>query len=198
MNRILFTGGAWAVKTSTIAYVKNYYESKGFDVFIINEVPTMLLNNGFNSKKCGKLEFLELISKIELYLRDVLEKETEKSSNKNKIMLIDKCPVDNMAFIKREELDKMLEKLNTSYYEIINSFDLIIYLETIAKDYPELYTNENNKNRTLDKELAVSRNNRLLEVYKESNKRVIIKGYKDIKDKQERVIDEIEKVLKEG
>ena len=103
-----------------------------------------------------------------------------------------------MAFIKREELDKMLEKLNTSYYEIINSFDLIIHLETIAKDYPELYTNENNKNRTLDKELAVSRNNRLLEVYKESNKRVIIKGYKDIKDKQERVIDEIEKVLKEG
>ncbi len=198
MKRILFTGGAGAGKTSTIEYVKNYYESKGFDVFIINEVPTMLLNNGFNSKKCGKLEFLELISKIELYLRDVLEKETEKSSNKNKIMLIDKCPVDNMAFIKREELDKMLEKLNTSYYEIINSFDLIIHLETIAKDYPELYTNENNKNRTLDKELAVSRNNRLLEVYKESNKRVIIKGYKDIKDKQERVIDEIEKVLKEG
>ena len=198
MKRILFTGGAGAGKTSTIEYVKNYYESKGFDVFIINEVPTMLLNNGFNSKKCGKLEFLELISKIKLYLRDVLEKETEKSSNKNKIMLIDKCPVDNMAFIKREELDKMLEKLNTSYYEIINSFDLIIYLETIAKDYPELYTNENNKNRTLDKELAVSRNNRLLEVYKESNKRVIIKGYKDIKDKQERVIDEIEKVLKEG
>lgn len=198
MKRILFTGGAGAGKTSTIEYVKNYYESKGFDVFIINEVPTMLLNNGFNSKKCGKLEFLELISKIELYLRDVLEKETEKSSNKNKIMLIDKCPVDNMAFIKREELDKMLEKLNTSYYEIINSFDLIIHLETIAKDYPELYTNENNKNRTLDKELAVSRNNRLLEAYKESNKRVIIKGYKDIKDKQERVIDEIEKVLKEG
>ncbi|MCI8965771.1 MAG: AAA family ATPase [Clostridia bacterium] len=198
MKRILFTGGAGAGKTSTIEYVKNYYESKGFDVFIINEVPTMLLNNGFNSKKCGKLEFLELITKIELYLRDVLEKETEKSLNKNKIMLIDKCPVDNMAFIKREELDKMLEKLNTSYYEIINSFDLIIHLETIAKDYPELYTNENNKNRTLDKELAVSRNNRLLEAYKESNKRVIIKVYKDIKDKQERVIDEIEKVLKEG
>ena len=57
---------------------------------------------------------------------------------------------------------------------------------------------KNNKNRTLDKELAVSRNNRLLEVYKESNKKIIIKGYKDIKDKQERVIDEIEKVLKEG
>lgn len=198
MKKILFTGGAGSGKTSTIEYVKNYYEDKGFDVFIINEVPTMLLNNGFNSKRCGRLDFLELITKIELYLRDVLEKEAEKSLNENKIMLIDKCPVDNMAFIKREELDKMLEKLNTSYCEIINSFDLILHLETIAKDYPEFYTNENNKNRTLDKDLAVERNDRLIEAYKESNKRVIIKGYKDIKEKQERVIEEIEKVLKEG
>lgn len=198
MKKILFTGGAGAGKTSTIEYVKNYYEDKGFDVFIINEIPTMLLNNGFNSKRCGRLDFLELITKIELYLRDVLEKETEKSLNENKIMIIDKCPVDNMAFIKREELDKMLEKLNTSYFEIINSFDLILHLETIAKDYPEFYTNENNKNRTLDKDLAVERNDRLIEAYKESNKRVIIKGYKDIKEKQERVIEEIEKVLKEG
>lgn len=62
MKRILFTGGAG--KTSTIEYVKDYYENKGFDVFIINEVPTMLLNNGFNSRRCGKLEFLELVAKI--------------------------------------------------------------------------------------------------------------------------------------
>lgn len=197
MKRILFTGGAGAGKTSTIEYVKNYYENKGFDVFIINEVPTMLLNNGFNSRKCGRFDFLELITKIELYLRDILEKETKKSSNENKIMLIDKCPIDNMAFIKREDLDKMLEKLDTSYYEIINSFDLILHLETIAKDYPEQYTNENNKNRTLDKELAIERNDRLLEAYNESKKRVIIKGYQNIKDKQEKIIEEIEKVLKE-
>ncbi len=46
--------------------------------------------------------------------------------------------------------------------EIIESFDLILHLETIAKNYPELYTNENNKNRTLNKELAIQRNDRLL------------------------------------
>ena len=127
-----------------------------------------------------------------------MEKETEKSSNKNKIMLIDKCPIDNMAFIKREDLDKMLERLNTSYNEIINSFDLILHLETIAKDYPELYNNENNKNRTLYKELAVKRNDMLLEAYKQSTRRVIIKGYKNIKDKQEKVREEIENMLKKG
>ncbi len=197
MKRILFTGGAGAGKTSTIEYVKEYYEEKGFEVFVISEVPTMLLNNGFNSKKCGRLNFLELIAKIELLLRKYLEEATEKSSNEYKILLIDKCPIDNLAFIGREELDKMLQKLNTSYNEIIESFDLILHLETIAKNYPELYTNENNKNRTLNKELAIQRNDRLLEAYKGVSKRVIINAYKDIKNKYESVIEEIEKVLKE-
>ena len=72
MKRILFTGGAGAGKTSTIEYVKDYYENKGFDVFIINEVPTMLLNNGFNSRRCGLFEFLDLVAKIDLFLRDIL------------------------------------------------------------------------------------------------------------------------------
>lgn len=89
----------------------------------------------------------------------------------------------------------MLTKLNTSFDEIINSFDLIIHLETIAKFYPELYTNDNNKNRTLDKELAISRNNRLLEVYKQNPKCIVIEGCKDIKEKQEKVIKAIKKHL---
>ena len=126
-------------KTSTIEYVRKYFENKGYDVFIMNEVPTMLLNSGFNSERCGKLNFLELIAKVELYLRNILEREAENSLNKNIIMLFDKCPIDNMAFIEREQLDDMLERLNTSYNEIIDSYDLIFHLETIAKDYPELY-----------------------------------------------------------
>ena len=60
-------------KTSIIEYLKKYFENKGYDVFILNEVPTMLLNNGFNSKRCGKLNFLELIAKIELSLGNILE-----------------------------------------------------------------------------------------------------------------------------
>ena len=73
--------------------------------------------------------------------------------------------------------------------------DLKYSLRSIAKFYPELYTNDNNKNRTLDKELAISRNNRLLEVYKQNPKCIVIEGCKDIKEKQEKVIKAIEKHL---
>ena len=180
-------------KTSTIAYVKKYFESKGYEVYVINEVPTMLLNNGFNSKRCGEMEFLELIAKIEIFLSNTVE---EYIKNDNAIVFYDKCPIDNLAFIEKDELEKMLEKLGTSFDKTINLFDLIIHLETIAKTYPELYSNDGNLNRTLDKRLAISRNDKLLEAYSNSKNRVIIEGTKDIQDKQNKVIEAIEKILK--
>lgn len=183
-------------KTSTIEYVKEYFENKGYEVFVVNEVPTMLLNSGFNSERCGKVEFLELIVDIELYLAKMLENQANKSISENKIMLFDRCPIDNLAFIDRKELDIMLKKKNTSYDKIINFYDLIIHLETIAKTYPELYNNENNRNRTTNKEIAINRNDRLLEAYNGCNKRVIISGYKNIEFKQEKVIEEIEKYMR--
>ena len=158
----------------------------------------MLLSNGFNSKRCGRMNFLKLIAKIEIYLGTILEEQANSSENEKKIMFIDKCPIDNLAFIEKDELDNMLEKLNTNYNEIIDSYDLILHLETIAKSCPELYTNENNPNRTLDKELAIKRNDRLLDAYSKSKKRVIINGYKDIKNKQDKVIEEIEKILNQN
>ncbi len=152
----------------------------------------MLLNNGFTSERCGKLNFLELVIKLELYLKEILEEEANKSSNLNKMMLFDKCPIDNLAFIERKQLDDILKRLNTSYDKIITSYDLIFHLETVAKYYPELYTNETNKNRTLNKDLAIERNDRLLKAYDGIDKRIIISSTKNIKDKQEKVIKEIE------
>ena len=61
--------------------------------------------------------------------------------------------------------------------------------------FRKYFRNETNKNRTLDKDLAIKRNDRLLEAYNDCTKRVIINCYKDIKDKQEKVIEEIEKIL---
>lgn len=179
-------------KTSILEYTKKKLENKGFNVFTINEVPTMLLNNGFNSKKCGRIEFLKLIATIEIFLSRVLENSIIDTSNKT-IILYDKSPIDNLAFISKDLLDKMLFELDTSYEKIINSFDLIIHLETVAKKYPELYSNDNNINRTLDIKLAIERNDKLLEAYNKCNNRIIIDSYKDINDKKERVIEEIEK-----
>ena len=55
--------------------------------------------------------------------------------------------------------------------------------------------NDNNINRTLNIKLAIERNDKLLEAYNKYNNRIIIDAYKDINEKKERVIEEIEKYL---
>ena len=55
--------------------------------------------------------------------------------------------------------------------------------------------NDNNINRTLDIKLAIERNDKLLEAYNKYNNRILIDAYKDINEKKERVIEEIEKYL---
>ena len=100
MKRILFTGGAGAGKTSTIEYVKNYYESKGFDVFIINEVPTMLLNNVKKAVKEKNLKKVVLAGGVSA--NSYIRQEFAKYAEKEKIELFYPEPIlctDNAAMI---------------------------------------------------------------------------------------------------
>ncbi len=59
----------------------------------------MLLNNGFNSKRSERMNFLELIAKIELYLDNLFVEQAKNSDNERKMILFDKCPIDNIVFI---------------------------------------------------------------------------------------------------
>lgn len=137
MKKILITGGACAGKTTVLNVVKNYLEEKECNVKIIEEVPTKLINESITPEKIGKMDFQELIIKTQI--------ENEKNCDFDGVIIFDGSPIDSMKFINREEFDKFVKKYNTNFEEIINGYDGIIFLETIAKEYPELYSNENNK-----------------------------------------------------
>ena len=65
----------------------------------------------------------------------------------------------------------------------------------MAKDYQKLYNNANNENRTLDKNLAVERDNKILNAYNCSTSRRIINCCENIEDKQKKVVKLIEELL---
>ena len=46
MKKILITGGACAGKTTVLDVIKEYLEEKEYNVNIIEEVPTKLINEG--------------------------------------------------------------------------------------------------------------------------------------------------------
>ena len=68
-------------------------------------------------------------------------------------------------------------------------------METVAKDFPELYSNENNKARLTDIATAVIRNDKLFNIYNSSSKIYLIKPDIDIEFKKKNVINVITKIL---
>ena len=188
MKKILITGGACAGKTTVLKVIKDYLEEKEYNVNIFEEVPTKLINEGITFEKVGKMEFQELIIKIQI--------ENEKNCDYDGVVIFDGSPIDRMKFINREEFDKFVKKYNTNFEEIITGYDGIIFLETVAKEYPELYSNENNKARLTDVESAIARNDKLFNVYNNNSKVYLIKPDKDIEVKKKKIIEVVESIIK--
>ena len=195
MVRILITGGACAGKTEIIEAIKNNYQNKEYNVFVLNEIPTQLIANGVTFKKIGKMKFIELVIKIYLELDNNYNSFI--ANNSQNIIVYDGTPLDMLKFISKKEFDKIAAKYNTSFDKIINCYDKIIFLETIAKKYPQFYTLENNRARLNDVNMAVKRND-ILAGYYESANHIYIEGclvFTEKKDKVLKIIDEtLEKI----
>lgn len=192
MVKILITGGACAGKTEIIQTIKNEYQNKGYNVFILNEIPTQLITNGVTSQRIGKMEFIELV--IKMYLEfDANYNEFLITTDKS-IILYDGSPLDVLKFISKDEFNKIANKYNTSFNKIINYYDKIIFLETIAKKYPQFYTLENNSARLNDINMAVERND-ILANYYDSVNYVYVEGCSNFNEKKNKIIEIIDEIL---
>lgn len=189
MKKILITGGACAGKTSVLNTIRNYLEDSKYEFQIFEEVPTKLISGGITSEKIGKMEFVELIIKNQIA--------NERNCQGKEIIIFDGSPIDSMKFITREEFEKFARKYNTSFNKIINGYDGIIFLETVAKKFPELYSNENNLARLTDVDAAVTRNDKLFQIYNENLNVYLIKPEKNMEIKNNNVINTIKKILSE-
>lgn len=188
MRKILITGGACAGKTSVLNTICNYLKDNNYEFQIFEEVPTKLISQGITSEKIGKIEFVELIIKNQIA--------NERNCQGKEIIIFDGSPIDSMKFITREEFEEFARKYNTSFNKIINGYDGIIFLETVAKKFPELYSNENNKARLTDVEAAVARNDKLFNIYSNNSKVYLIKPDKDIEVKKKKIIEVVESIIK--
>lgn len=195
-KKIVLTGGACAGKTESLKYIKDYFTIKGYNVYTVSEMATILIPGGITAQKIGGKNFQELVVNMQLELQKTFEKAVKLSNSTNNLIIFDRCPIDALMFIRKEELDEIVQKLNTSYDEILNSYDGIIHLETVAKRFPELYSYDNEA-RQEEMNVTIKADNRLIEAYKKHPKRVIVESYKDFNEKIKHVIKGIEQIIKE-
>ena len=194
MKSILITGGACAGKTTSLEVIKRYLREKGYRVIIIKEVPTDLISRGISYNKIGKIEFLELV--IQAQINNEIECFEKYNNEEKTIAIFDGSPIDCLKFISKEELEVILKKHDLDMDKIAGRYDTIIFLQTIAKKYPELYSNENNNARLTDINLAIERNDRLEKYYTKLKKVSFIECENDINIKNNNIKIIIEEILK--
>lgn len=172
-KKILLTGGTCAGKTDSLPFIKEYFSKQGYDVYIVNEIATMLILGGITAPKVGESNFQELLIKMQLETEKIYERAIELSINNKNLIIYDRGPIDAMMYLDRTELEKILNKFNTTYDRVLNNYDGIIHMETVAKGLPELYT-FNNKARRDEGNDTINIDNKILEAYKTHPKRFII------------------------
>lgn len=155
--KIVLTGGPCAGKTTALSSIKKYLYDNNIPVVTVPETATELI---LNDQKFINIETIYNFQS--LILRKQLSKESiAEDYIKTVLKPIDRCVIiydrgilDNKAYlVNRSDINKLLKKYNLTEIEVLDSYDLVLDLLSLATCKKELY-NFSNEARTEDIETA--------------------------------------------
>ncbi len=199
-STIVITGGPCAGKTVTILEVKDYLESLGYQVLLLNECATELILAGikpFGENQVSVFDFQNEVFNLQRYKEkrylDIIEKLPKESKV---IMLLDRGILDSKAYLNDDKLwNKLLDMNNVKEEELGNNYDLILDLETVALGIKDEYNLTSNEARFEDTNDAISVDNRIKKVYQNSKSLKVIKPTELVEEKVMLIKDIIKEFL---
>lgn len=207
MLRVCFSGGPCSGKSSAQSIVMQALSERGYKVFYVPETATELILSGIIPGKHITLnKFQELILERQLSKEDFYDK-VAKAYNTDKVVIIyDRGIGDQLAYISREELSKMLKgQHNMTLADAFERYDCVCHLETAAKGAVEHYQwNDPNKKdcgnnaaRSESPEQAIEKDNATLKAWVGHPHLRVFDNNSTFEDKIKRVVEEIFRVLGE-
>ena len=157
---IVLTGGPCAGKTTTIREVKDYLETMGYHVLLLNECATELINGGikpFGENAIPVFDFQNEILNLQLYkekrYNDIIEKLPDDAKC---VILSDRGILDSKAYLGQELFTELLEKNNLKEEDLGNQYDMVIHMVTVATDVKNRYNTTTNTARFEDADEAIN------------------------------------------
>ncbi len=197
---IVITGGPCAGKTVTVLEVKNYLENLGYHVLLLNECATELILSGikpFGDNALSVFDFQNEVFNLQRYKEkrylDIIKNYPDETQI---IMLLDRGILDNKAYLNDLDLwNRLLLKNNVKEEDLTKNYDLVIDLETVATNEYEITSNVA---RFEDPKSAIDVDNRIKEVWKNTNNFQVIKPTKLVEEKVMKVCNTIEEFLEKN
>lgn len=197
---IVLTGGPCAGKTTTIKEVKEDLERRGFHVLLLNECATELINGGirpFGDNGVSVFNFQNEVMNLQLYKEkryyDIIEKLPEETEC---IMLLDRGIMDSKAYLGSELFTKLLEQNNLLEEELINCYDMVIHMVTVAATVENKYNTSTNSARFENPTEAIDLDLRTSDVWSNHKNLKKVNATEVVDEKIKNVINIIHDYLK--
>ena len=152
--KIVLTGGPCAGKTTTIAKIKEDLENLGYHVLLLNECATEIINlwiRPFGNNKVDVFDFQNEILNLQVFKEKRLIDIVSKLPSDTKcILLSDRGIIDNKAYLGEELFNKLLLQNNLKEEDVLDQYDMVIHLVTVATNNENKYNNSTNSARFED------------------------------------------------
>ena len=157
--KIAITGGPCAGKSTSLKRIHDDLTSKGFRVFMVPEVPTLVVQAGgmilmakFNIQE--RIKFQSLLIRFQMYAEDYFTRLAEMSKSPS-VVLCDRGTVDPAAYVSKEEFQAIMDEEGWSWVTLRDRrYDRVIFLNSAANGAEKFYSLENNEARSEGLDLA--------------------------------------------
>ena len=167
--KIVLTGGPCAGKTTTISRIEEHLTKKGYHVLVLNECATEMIKGGirpFGNNSVSVYEFENEILNLQLFKEKRYKEFLDNYSDDTKIIILyDRGAVDVKAYLGNDNYQRMLDENHLSNEELLNEYDLVIHMITVAAETENKYSNNTNKARFEEADEAIDLDKRTSEAW---------------------------------
>ena len=199
--KIVLTGGPCAGKTTTISRIEEHLIEKGYHVLVLNECATEMIKAGirpFGDNAATVYDFENEVLNLQLYKEKRYNDFLAKYDDNTKIVILyDRGTVDVKAYLGEEKYNKMLEENSLTHEKLINEYDMVIHMITVAADMENRYSNSNNTARFEDSKEAIDLDKRTSDAWKEHNNLKVVPVCELLEEKINLAINYVDELLKE-
>ena len=202
IKKIVLTGGPCAGKTTALVRVIDHFNSRGFKVFCVPEVPTIYSLAGWNYLTPNRQLYFEgerAILETQLALEDHFMR-LASVCTKPVLIVCDRGTMDISAYIAPEEWESICREAGTSPNVLFERYDAVLHLVSAADGAEQYYTIATNSIRyeKADEEgLRIARelDKKVIKAWTGHPHLRVINNHDDFEQKMQRVLREISNVL---
>ena len=202
IKRIVLTGGPCAGKTTALVRVIEHFNSLGFKVFCVPEVPTLYSLGGWNYLTPNRQLYFEgerAILETQLAFEDHFQRMAE-VCQKPVLIVCDRGTMDISAYMKPEEWESITRDAGVDPASLRERYDAVLHLVSAADGAEQYYTTATNSTRyeKADEEglrLARELDKKVIKAWSGHPHLRVINNHDDFERKMQRVMREISNVL---